>query len=48
MDCPRGYDCFGCPDKWTGFCPIEEIEDNFKGRIKQAYDIKCDGYKNGK
>lgn len=27
MDCPYNYDCFGCVDKATGFCPLENNED---------------------
>ena len=29
MQCPRDYDCFKCPDKNTGFCPLtKEYEDD--------------------
>jgi hypothetical protein len=28
MNCPWDYECFGCIDKSTGFCPLEDTEDD--------------------
>lgn len=28
MECPRDYDCFGCIDRYTNFCPLEQTDED--------------------